>query len=214
MKTLRSALDVLSKARRPYVILNIGYYGLVICSMAFTALNPSFHQALMAAVGESLSDGLLAPVVDAYSAERIVLATALTVGINVSVGSFATITLPSLILPFSGLLMAVVRAVLWGMLFAPRSVAGIGAGQVGAALLMAILVLLEGQGYVLASLGAYLHGRAFLRPRRVGLDSRRQGYSYGLKTQARIYALVVVVLLIAAVYEVLIAVYAIPVLLR
>jgi len=45
MKTLRSALDVLRDARRPYLILNVLYYGLVVCAMVYTAFDRSLQQA-------------------------------------------------------------------------------------------------------------------------------------------------------------------------
>lgn len=213
MKILRSPLDALKEARKPYIAINVVYYGLVICGMAFTAFNPSLHQSLMTAVGQSLSEGPLAPVWEAYSRERVLLATVLTVGINLSAGSFVTITLPSLIIPFSGLLMAVVRSLTWGVLFSPQMVTAIGVAEVAAGLSFAILVFLEGQGYVLAALGAYLHGRAFLWPRSAGVESHREGYWHGLKTQGKIYALIALTLLVAAVYEVVIVVFALPALL-
>jgi hypothetical protein len=135
------------------------------------------------------------------------------VGINLAVASFITITLPSLVIPFSGLLMLVVRALLWGVLFTPQTLSGIGAADLVAGLLIAVLAFLEGQGYVLAALGAYLHGRAFLWPDSLGAESHRAGYWRGLKLQARIYVLVALVLLIAAIYEVAVAVFALPALL-
>ena len=213
MKVLLSPLDTIRESKGPYVLLNVAYYGLVICGMLAAAADPSLNETLMAGVGDSLSEGPLAPVWDAYSAGRVVQAAALTVGVNLLVGSFATITLPSLVVPFSGLLMGVVRALLWGVLFSPRTVSGIGLAEGVAGLSIAILVFLEGQGYVLAALGAYLHGVAFLFPRRAGADGHLRGYWQGLKTQARIYVLVLLVLLVAAVYEVAIAVFALPALL-
>lgn len=217
MKVLRSvvsaAVSEIRTSRQVYILMNVAYYGLVICGMVVTAADPSLHETLMAAVGESLSEGPLAPVWDAYSAERVLQAAALTVGINLALGSFATITLPSLIVPFSGLLMAVVRALLWGVLFSPPSLTGIGLAEAAAGLSIVVLVFLEGQGYVLAALGAYRHGVAFLFPRSTDADGHLQGYWRGVKTQARIYVLVLVVLLIAALYEVVIAVFALPALL-
>ncbi len=206
-------MEEIRKSKRTYVFLNVAYYGLVICGMVATAADPSLNKTLTAAVGESLSEGPLAPVWDAYSSQRVLQAAALTIAVNLVVGSFATITLPSLIVPFSGLLMAVVRALLWGVLFSPRSVTGIGLVEAVAGLSIAVLVFLEGQGYVLAALGAYLHGVAFLFPRSAGADGHLHGYWRGVKTQARIYVLVLVVLLIAALYEVVIAVFALPALL-
>ena len=206
-------MEEIRKSKRTYVFLNVAYYGLVICGMVATAADPSLNKTLTAAVGESLSEGPLAPVWDAYSSQRVLQAAALTIAVNLVVGSFATITLPSLIVPFSGLLMAVVRALLWGVLFSPRSVTGIGLVEAVAGLSIAVLVFLEGQGYVLAALGAHLHGVAFLFPRSTGADGHLQGYWKGVKTQARIYVLVLLILLIAALYEVVIAVFAIPALL-
>ena len=39
-----------------------------------------------------------------------------------------------------------------------------------------ITLFLEGQGYILAILAAYMQGRAFLGPKTVGLERRRDGY--------------------------------------
>jgi hypothetical protein len=210
MKALHSALNLIRDARRPYIVLNLAYYGLVACALVYTLFDRSLHQALMDAVGTALTEGALAPVLDAYTAERVIPAIGLTFGINLVVGSFVSITLPSLVVPFSGVLVAALRAVLWGILFSPQEVAGVGAGEVVAGILLVILLLLEGQGYVLALFGAYLHARAFLRPQSVGATGHAQGYWYGLKQQAPIYLLVALVLLVAAVYEVLIAVVAMP----
>lgn len=213
MKTRRSVLDPLKDARQAYVLINIVYYGLIVVSMAYTAFDRSLHDALMTAVSESLSQGPLAPVLEAYTAHRVLAAIGLTVGINLAVGSFVSITLPSLIIPFSGLLMAAFRALTWGVLFSPQIGEGLAPGELVTGLLLGVLVLLEGQGYVLAALAAYVQGKAFLRPRTVGKTRRPQAYWHGLKESARIYVLVALVLLVAAVYEVLIALVALPALL-
>jgi hypothetical protein len=213
MKARRSIFEPLRDAREPYVFLNIIYYGLVAASMAYTAFDRSLHDTLMTAVVESLSQGPLAPVLEAYTAQRVLEAIGLTAGINLAVGSFVSITLPSLIIPFSGLLMAAFRALTWGVLFSPQIGEGLAPGELATGVLLGVLVLLEGQGYVLAALAAYVQGKAFLRPRAVGKARHLQGYWHGLKASARIYVLVALVLLVAAVYEVLIAVVALPALL-
>ena len=68
-------------------------------------------------------------------------------------------------------------------------------------LLVGLLLVLEGQGYVLAMLGAWVQGRAFLSPQSVGAADRGQGYLAGLKRALRVYVLVVLVLAVAAAYE-------------
>ena len=210
MKARRSILDSVRDAWQPYVMLNAIYYGLVAVAMAYTAFNRSLQETLMAAVGESLTQGPLAPVLEAYTAQRVLEAIGLTLGVNLAVGSFATITLPSLVVPFSGLLMAAIRALMWGVLFSPQIAGGLGLGELLVGALLGLLLLLEGQGYVLAALGAYVQGKAFLWPKTVGETGPIQGYLHGLKESARIYVLVALVLLVAAIYEVAIAVVAFP----
>lgn len=210
MKALRTAVQAIRDAKRPYLILNLVYYGLVACGMAYAAFDRSVQQSLMEAVGNALTAGPLATVVEAYSAEQVVLAVGLTVGINLAVGSFVSITLPSLIIPFSGLLVGGIRAVTWGLLFSPQSVSGVSSGEALTGVLFVVLVILEGQGYILAGMGAYLQGHAFLWPQSVGATGHRQGYWRGLKDAARIYILVALVLLVAAVYEVWFVVAAVP----
>ena len=110
-------------------------------------------------------------------------------------GGLAYIALPSLIFPFSGLLLGAFRALLWGLMFSPTAVMGAGF------FLLLPTTVLEGQGYVLAMLAAYVQGVAFLRPESVGAKTHRRGYWEGLKRSARIYVLVAIVLLVAAVVE-------------
>ena len=77
-------------------------------------------------------------------------------------------------------------------------------------LLVGILLVLEGQGYVLAMLAAWVQGRAFLSPQSVGAADRGQGYLAGLKRALHLYVLVALVLAVAAVYEAAVAIVIIP----
>jgi hypothetical protein len=209
MKISQSALSVLGESRRAYATLNLVYYGLVACGMVFTALDRSVQRELQAAVGNALTQGPLAGVASAYTAGQIILAIAWTFVINLAVASFISITLPSLIVPFSGLLVGLVRAVAWGLLFSPPSVA-VGGREAAMGLLIAILLVLEGQGYVLAMLAAWVQGQAFLSPQSVGAADRGQGYLVGIKHALRLYLLVALVLAVAAVYEAVVAIVIIP----
>jgi len=209
MKALQSALSVLGASRRAYVTLNLVYYGLVVCGMVFTALNRSVQRELLAAVGNALTQGPLAGVGSAYTTGQTALAIALTFAINLVVASFISITLPSLIVPFSGMLVGLVRAVTWGLLFSPPTLA-VGGREAAIGLLIGILLVLEGQGYVLTMLAAWVQGRAFLSPQSVGAADRGQGYLAGIKRSLRLYMLVVLVLAIAAVYEAVVAIVIIP----
>jgi len=209
LKALRSALGVSGESRRAYVTLNLVYYGLVACGMIFTALDRSIQRELLAAVGNALTQGPLAGVASAYTTGQIILAIAWTFVINLVVASFVSITLPSLIVPFSGLLVGLVRAVTWGLLFSPPTLA-VGGREAVMGLLIGILLILEGQGYVLAMLAAWVQGQAFLSPPSVGAADRGQGYVLGIKRALRLYVLVVLVLAVAAIYEAVVVIVIIP----
>ncbi len=211
MTLIRSALGVLGGSRRAYVTLNLVYYGLVACGMIFTALDRSIQRQLLAAVGNALTQGPLAGVASAYGTGQILLAIAWTFVINLAVASFVSITLPSLIVPFSGMLVGLVRAVTWGLLFAPPTLA-VGGHEAAMGLLIGILLVLEGQGYVLAMLAAWVQGQAFLSPQSVGAADRGQGYLIGIKRALHVYVLVALVLAVAAIYEAMIVITVLPLL--
>ena len=209
MKAIRTALKTVGASRRAYIFVNLVYYSLIICAMVYAGFNRSLQQSLLDAVGDAFAVGPLSSVESAYSGGQVLLAIALTSLVNLMVGSFASITLPSLVIPFSGLLIGGCRAILWGLLFSPTMLE-IGGTRIIAGFLVLILILLEGQGYILTMLAAYIQGRALLLPKCVGAASHRQGYWLGVKDSIRIYLLVVLVLALAAVYEGLIVIFVLP----
>jgi hypothetical protein len=207
MKPLKGAVKVIKEFRRPYITLNVIYYGLVICGMILAIFVPSLQQSVLEAVRQSFSRGFMAVVVAAYRDGRVVLAMVLTFAVNLSLGSFASITLPSLVIPFSGLLIGVSRATTWGIMLSPTS------HPMRMMMIPHMLTLiLEGQGYILAMLAAYVQGSGFLFPRTVGVTGHFRGYGEGLKRAARLYLLVAIVLGVAAVYEALEVIYIVPLL--
>jgi hypothetical protein len=142
--------------------------------------------------------GPLAAVGNAYVNAEVLKAIGLTFLVNLVVGSFLYITLPSLIIPFLGFLLGIYRAALWGFLFYP------GHPDIGMIMLPhSITLILEGQAYILALFAVYLQGRAFLWPKSVGLETHKQGYIEGLRRTGKMYILVILTLAIAAVYEVI-----------
>jgi hypothetical protein len=209
MKVLRSGIAVIKENRVAYIILNVAYYGLVICGMVFVAFAPSVQQRLLALVGQAFTAGPLAAVGSAYTGGEVVKAALLTFVVNLFVGSLVYITLPSMVIPFSGMLMGVLRAILWGLLLSPT------APELRLVMIPhSITLILEGQGYILALLAVYAHGKAFLFPRSVGVEAQGDGlqrmarlalggYRAGVKRTARLYVLVVIVLAVAAIYEAL-----------
>jgi hypothetical protein len=195
---LTPAFTIIRAHWRAYVWLNIMYSGLIGVGMLYSTFNLALQKLITDAVGTAFSQGPLAAVGEAYLSGQTIRAILLTFGINLVVGSGATITLPSLLIPFSGLLMGAYRAVLWGLIYAPTTPE-----------LRVIFfphlptLLLEGQAYILVLLGVVIQGRALFAPRTVGSATRRQGYGQSIKLTLQLYKLVLLVLAIAAIYEVL-----------
>jgi hypothetical protein len=199
---MSSVWSALRRERSAYLWLNLAYYGLVGIGMAWAALDRPLQERLLTLVGGELDAGALAPVVAVYERGGVLLATVVTFGVNLLIGSLASITLPSLLVPFSGLALAAVRAVAWGLLFAPATV-DMSGGQIMAGVLVGLVLLLEGQGYVLAALAAVVQGRAVVWPGSVGAHGWRQGYAVGVRQAVTIYGAVVPVLAVAALVEAL-----------
>jgi hypothetical protein len=198
MRLLRDSWRVVLENRRAYLTVNVLYYGLVLVGMAVSFARPEIQQMLLKVVGQAFSPaGEMAPVVTAYRSGDLWSASLLTFGVNLVLGSFLVLTLPSLIVPFSGLVMGAYRAILWGLLLAPQGVLAL------PMIPHSLTLVLEGQGYILALLGAYTVGKGLFWPRAYGAQGHLQGYLAGVRRCARLYVLVMVVLAVAAVYEAL-----------
>ena len=198
MNLLKSAWGLVQEHRRVYIILNAIYYGLVVICMIYVAFNRPLQDELLESIGEAFMTGPLSFVGSAYINTKVLAAIGATFFVNLLVGSFGTITLPSLVIPFSGILVGFYRAVLWGLILSPA--------HPDLRLVMiphSVTLILEGQAYILTMLAAYIQGKTFLWPKTVGLERRGRGYLEGLKRAGKMYVLVLLTLLIAAIYEVI-----------
>lgn len=203
----RSALAVVRQHRRAYLIINLVYYGIVLAAMVFVTAFPAIQQALTNAVVISFSEEPMAAVVDAYASGNVLKAAALTFTVNLFLGAILVLLLPSLIIPFSGLLMGLVRATLWGLLLAPTT------PELQMAMIPhSLCLLLEGQGYILTLLAAWALGYAFVSPTSVGATTRLGGYLQGLKDAGWVMLLAATVLAVAAIYEAVEVIHLVPLL--
>jgi hypothetical protein len=210
MTVLRTSLAVVMRNFRSLMLVNLVYFGLVGAGMAYGAWKPEVHDALASSLRQGVKDALPG-VTAAYGEGRIAIAAAWTLGINLLIGSFVYITVPSLLVPFSGIVTAAIRAVMWGLVFTPSLAALSVAGTIKG-LLIGLLILLEGEGYVLAILGSYIHGAAVLAPASVGASTRWKAYRSGAHTALTIYPLIVAVLALAALYETTTVIFVLPML--
>ena len=202
---LKTSIAVVRSNLRAYIVLNILYYGVVAVAMIVVAGNPQVQEALTQAVVASFTEGPLSTVADAYAGGNVLMAIVLTFAVNFFLGSVLVLFVPSLLIPFGGVAIGLIRATLWGLLLAPTT------PELQVAMIPHSLTLvLEGQGYILAMLGAFVLGKAFVSPSSVGASRWRDGYVTGLKKEGRIYVLVALVLAVAAVYEALEVIYLVP----
>jgi hypothetical protein len=203
---LQRVWAIIQAEKDAYIYLNILYYGLVVLGMAYvTFFNPGLQDTLMQAAGKAFTEGSLAAVGNAYGSGQVIQAMIITFVVNLFLGSMITMSLPSLIIPFSGLLMGIYRAILWGLLLSPSN-----ASLAGPMIPHSLTLLLEGQAYILVMLSIYIHGKAFLRPGVYGIQGRLRGYLEGLRRTGWIYLLVAFLLAVAAVYESLEVIYLAP----
>jgi len=205
MKHIREPLKLVAEFRRPYIALNVAYYGLIVLAMTYVARNPSVQETLLKSLKNALTTGPFALLGEAYTSGRVLRAMILTFTVNLLVGSFLWITVPSLVIPYIGILAGCWRAAMWGLLLCPST-----AKMARVMIPHSLTLILEGQAYILAMLGVYIQGRAFLHPHTVGAASRVQGYRTGFKRSVRLYVPIVILLAAAAVYEALEVIFLAP----
>jgi hypothetical protein len=130
----------------------------------------------------------------AYASGSIPCAAMVTFLINFLLGSMVMISLPSAIVPGCGVLMAALRALTWGCALAPTTVSMAAAMRTHSG-----TVLLEGEGYVLASFFALLVPIHIFQSS-LG-DTAPARYARVLLLNLKANGLVAVVLVLAGCYE-------------
>jgi hypothetical protein len=182
--------------RRLFCAVHAAYFGLCLVAMLLIYEFPDVQSALLALAGGEVrsGSGLLGIAGRAYATGNIPLAAVATLGINFVVGSFALITLASVVLPGAGALVALWRAMLWGILLAPT-----GLHLSGTMLPHSWTLLLEGEAYVLATFFALLLPIELFRQQPGTTPGSRYGRAVLLNLQANL--LILIVLAIAATYE-------------
>jgi hypothetical protein len=192
------AVPLREMERRPGLVwgVHLAYFGLVIAGSVLVSALPDVQTILLSNVRDALSasSGPLALAARAYQSGGIPLAAAVTFLINFFLGSLLMLTLPSVIVPGSGILVAALRALTWGLLFSPTL----------STLAYSMLphsgtMLLEGEGYILATLFGLLIPIHILQPSLGGTPLSRFGRVLWLNVLANFW--VAVVLVVAACYE-------------
>ncbi|GAA0228633.1 hypothetical protein [Cryptosporangium japonicum] len=192
----------LREHRRALVVIALVNLALFLAGVLLTVLVPETRPGGLGQLhGEPDTPGLGTLVAEAYRSENVAWAATVTFLVNLVLASMLQTTLPSLVVPFLGVVVTAVRIFSWGVLFTP-------AGQEDAAFLFHyVTLLIEGAAYVLVAFATWVQARRFLQPRRYGLAGHGAGYVAGLRATARIYVWVVVLLVIGAIYEAFSVIY-------
>ncbi|MFO0890342.1 MAG: hypothetical protein U0790_14515 [Isosphaeraceae bacterium] len=139
---------------------HVAYFGLYLLAAIAIHSNPALHTVMMTSVQQAFSGGgPLAVAGAAYLSGNILWAAVVTFAVNFFLGTLLQITLPSLIIPGVGVLVAVVRAGLWGLLLGPAD-STLALGMIP----HSGTLLLEGEGYILATFFALLIPILLIRP--------------------------------------------------
>jgi hypothetical protein len=187
----RRPFRIVRENRRAYLVLNLAAYGLTLGGLAVGLLFPELQAARSTALEDDGTGELVRDLVNTPPLFALMI-----LAVNVLRLSLATIVLPSLLVPFSGLALFAYWAVETGITLAPTTAAG------GVALIPhSLTILIELQAYVLLLLGAYLLGRNWLLPHRIGAANRRQGYARGLHSLGLLALPAVALLIVGAVWE-------------
>jgi hypothetical protein len=184
--------------RRPRLVwgVHLAYFGLVlVCAVGIYEM-PDVQTLLMTSVQGAFtsSKGVIGETGRAYLSGNVPRAAAMTFLVNFLLGALAVITLPSLILPGFGVVMATFRAITWGLLFGPTTVA-----MAFAMLPHVWTMLLEGEAYILATLFSLLIPVHLVQASKGSTVLGRFGRVVLLNVQASL--LVALVLAVSACYE-------------
>jgi len=202
MRLFRRALQTIQANRRAYLVLNAILYGSVLVGFGAGLLFPG----LTAAQKESFEDGGQADLVRSLLENPWLFALAILAN-NALRAGLLSLVLPSLIVPFAGIVWYVYMLFTVGLMLAP-------ADRDGWLVLIphSLTVVMEIQAYVLLSLGAYLLGRAWIWPRTVGAENRRQAYVGGLRQLGVLSLPALALLVVFALYESFSIAYLVPLL--
>src|SRR5262249_18691256 len=123
LPVLQDPLVALSTHRRLAWTVHLVYFGIYLLAAGLVYQAPDIRNAMQAVIQNSFREGggPLAFAGKAYLSGNVAWAALVTFVINFLLGSVLFLTLPSFVVPGSGVLLAAFRAVTWGLLLAPAT---------------------------------------------------------------------------------------------
>jgi len=191
MNPLRRPFQIIRADLRAYLLINALVYGALLLGMALAMIFPDLHAARTSSFVDGDQGALVATVIGNPCAFGTTIFL-----VNVFATALLLIVLPSLVIPFAGLMVFVIKTIDIGITLAPVD-------RTSALILIphSPTILIEFQAYALVMFGAYLLGRSWLRPATVGATTRRQAYVRALRRLGRLWLPALALFVIGAVYE-------------
>lgn len=197
-RVIQRPAAILRAHRRTYAMVSGAIYGALGLSMLLGVLFPPVAQAGLDAISSFASlSPLGATVASVHDLSFLALAGLILVS-TIGFGALGMASLPSAVIPYSGVVLHVVFAAGLGLSYAPQD-------SEGWVIFWAHLptLILELQGYIIVLLGSVLLARYSVRPRKHGFLTRSAAYRRGIIETAWLYIPAIVVLIAGAVYEAL-----------
>jgi len=204
LSVLLEGLAILRRERTKLVLVNVLFFGGVVLGGLIGIMNPSVQETMIAYIAEQAKTSpLFSEGLKAYLRKDVLMAFVFTLLVNLTLGAFVSVTLPGLLVaPSLGILGY--RALQLGIVYSPTTL------RLFQVMLYALPVLLiEGEGYVLASLVGINLGLAWLKPNWLYREatSRKQAFIRALKESWKVYTWIAIVLLVSAIVEVIIVIF-------
>lgn len=204
LRLLAAPLDAIGAWPRTWWILHGVFFGVFFMGTLMAFLLPEFQDWAWQYVGRrTRDDSLYGVAMGAYQTRNVLLAAALTLANNF-LKSFGVLTASSFVLPGLGLMLWQATMMLAGMACAP-----INPQWAMAMLPHSLVLLLEMEGYILATFFAVLIPVYVFRKSEGPTWWRRYGRAVLLNLKANV--IVLAVLLIAAAYEAIEIIFQLPV---
>ena len=191
MQFFRRPFQIIRRDLRPFLVLNAVAFGFFLVGFVLGLIFPELVQMQADKFEESGQTELVLRVFQNPWLFALVIFAVNTFRVGA-----AMIVLPSMLVPFLGIVLFAYKALNIGMTIAPTSPT-LWVGLIPHSL----TVVIEFEAYVLFMLGAWILGRSWLRPAGVGAVTRRQAYVRGLQNLGWLSLAAVVLLVVGAAWE-------------
>ncbi|SFB56617.1 hypothetical protein SAMN03159496_05152 [Rhizobium sp. NFR07] len=112
---LRMEVRLIQRHRTEFIVVNAAFFGLFATTMTVTLLNPEIQPAVLDAISGIVRTDLAMQV---YLSGNVVYAASAALAVNLGI-AVTLITIPSFVVPFFGVVFAMVFAAAYGVTLAP-----------------------------------------------------------------------------------------------